>query len=270
MLKIKRLPLSTVLFILIPTLVAIIAFFKLSPANDKTVYAKIKVSQGLWWAATKEPSLWLEDALQVGDKELGFLGEPIAKIEDVTVYEVLDKPEEDRVSIYFVAKLKTSFNKTEKKYSFKRSSLVIGSPIEIETNRTLITGTVLEISEEPFNNNYQDKIVIIIKENAYPWEYNAIKTGDTYSDGKDVVFEVISKKILGPSSFYKGDIYSNVSPNTLDPTLRITVTAKIKVKEKNGKFLWGEEKIVKPGSPLPISTTNFDFQDFYISAVNDL
>lgn len=269
MIKIKRLPFSTVLFIIIPLLVAIIAFFKLSSTNDKTVYVKIKVSQGLWWAATKEPSLWLDSALEVGDKELGLLGKPVAEIEDVRVYEVLDKPEEDRISIYFVAKLKASFDKTEGKYSFKRSSLVIGSPIEIETNRALITGSVLEISEEPLKDDYQEKLVSIIKENAYTWEYNAIKVGDSYSDGKDVVFEVLNKKILGSSSFYKVDIYSNISPNTLNPTLRVSVTAKIKVKEKNGKLLWGEEKIIKPGSPLPISTSSFDFQDFYISAVND-
>lgn len=274
MIKIKKLKISflNLIFIAIPTLALIFALTKVATNTDRPVYVKIKVSQGLWWASTQKPGAWFADSIQKGDEEYGLLGTPQARILDVRFYEVYEaRYYESRGNIYLTTEILAGYNKRTKKYSFKRSNLVVGSPIEIETPKALISGTVLALSESPFEEKYVEKTITLFKNNAFPWEYDAINVGDKYFDGEDAVFVITNKYLSGTSYSVTGGVLGNITSESGYPTYfsskKISVTAKIKVKETPGGLLYGEEKILKPGDIFPFTTQNFQFQDFYIQSI---
>ena len=53
--------------------VGIISFYKLFVKKENFVYARVKMSQGLWWASTQRPPSWLAFSLRPGmvEKEIG-------------------------------------------------------------------------------------------------------------------------------------------------------------------------------------------------------
>ncbi|HJX59393.1 hypothetical protein A2V61_00625 [Candidatus Woesebacteria bacterium RBG_19FT_COMBO_47_8] len=263
----KALPLLLVFLVLIPALIVLFALLKLAKPNNRVVYIKMQVSQGLWWSVTSRPDAYFLRAIAKDDTEYSLLGQPVAQIASVRYYPSFDKTRPDnKYDIFLTVKLSASYNDKSQKYSFKRSSLVVGTPIEIETNKTLITGTIMEISKEPFNDEYVEKTVYLTKKYAYPWEYDAIKIGDKYFDGENVVFEVVSKNQKA-TSVIENDYYGNFNAGTLDSVRYISVKAKIKALKRDGAFYFGELKLLNSGSFLEIWTPNFNFQDFVIGSI---
>jgi len=271
--KKRKLPWLTLLFILIPVLIAIFAVFKLVNTNETTVYAKIKIAQGYWWAATKDPNIWIADNVKKGDQEIGFFNQPVAEIEDVRYYPSYpETPGETRYAVTLTAKLKAGYNNSNKRYSFKRADLTVGSPIEIDTSKTLITGVVTELSDHPFEDNYVEKEVTLTKDDAYIWKYDRIKVGTKYFDGTDNVLEIVGKRILGSTTSYSNTVYNSslyqkFSQSAVDKKYKIAVDAKIKVLQKGDKLVYGNEKVVQEGAEFPISEADSQVQDFYITAI---
>lgn len=249
------------LFLGILAITATFIVLKILTPKENFVYAKVKVAQGLWWASTQKPSYWFAKAIKEGDSERDLLGRTIAQVTEVRYYPDI----EDKYNIYLSLKLASSGKGG--KYSFKNSPLSIGSPIELDLNRSLVTGTVIDTSSNPFDEKYVDKKVLLRKIPASRWEFNAIKAGDEFSDGKDVVFKVISKNVLGYSNVSKtlGKDRYLVLPT--GSTLEISVLASIKLKYEDGFYFFGEEKAVRPGATFSVSTPNFDFRDFEVASL---
>ncbi len=266
--KKKTIPIIVFPFIIISTLTIVFAFLKLTASNTQYIYVKVKVSQGFWWAATVKPNLWIAKSIKKGDSEYNLLGQPIAEVLEVRHYPYFpeNQPYENKYNIYFTLKIGVDYNKRTQKVIFKRSTLSVGSPIELDFPSTQITGTVIELSSKPFEDKYIEKVAYLTKRFALPWEFDAIKIGDTYFDGEDVVFKVLSKTRRN-TTVISMDSYGNISPNNLEPNNYITVKAIVRAKSKNGQLFFGEEKVLNPGSPLAISTPNFRFENFVISKI---
>lgn len=267
-----KLPLTTILFIVIPIIVVVVAIFKLANTNEKTVYARIKIAQGYWWASTKDPAYWIPRSIKKGDKEYGFFNQPIAEIEEVRYYPG-DKqsPEETNYNVILIAKLQASYNKSNKTYTFKRADLTVGSPVEIDTSKTLITGVVMQISDTPLQDNYIEKTVTLTKYEAYFWEYSNINIGDTYFDGVDKVFEITGKNLAGSSSYFTRTTYNSngvqkIIDSATDKKYRIILQAKIKVIDEDGRFLYGE-KVVQKSSEFSLSTADSQIKEYFITSL---
>ena len=95
--------------------------------TDNTyVYAKIKVSQGLWWANTARPSLWIANSIKKGDKEQGLGGNPLVEVQTVRYYPISSQNaiyQEPQYDVYLTVKMKVQYNKNTDSYSFKRELL---------------------------------------------------------------------------------------------------------------------------------------------------
>ncbi len=255
------------IFIGIIFFVSIIATYKLAFSKPTYIYAKVKLGQGLWWANTNDPSIWLVKSIKKGDIEKDFLGRPIAEILNVRYYPVF---ESNQFTTYLTIKLKVSVNKKEKKYSFKRATIGVGSPIDFEFSGIQTSGTVTAISENNIEDKLADKIVYLTKRYAYPWEFDAIKIGDSYFDGETTVFEILEKQLKETDQILPVERYGQA--NVVDPSLPesrryIFVKAKIKVKEENNQYIYGESQIVTPGKSLSISTKQFNFRDFIVAGI---
>lgn len=250
------------IFLLCILFVGFVSLYKLFVVKPYYIYAKVKVGQGLWWASTLKPSIWMATNIKQGDFEKDLTGKNIAEVIKVNYYPWRVA---DQFDVYLTLKLKVTPNKKTKKYNFKRSSIGIGSPIELDLSSVQVNGTITDLSEDELTDKYIDKTVILTKKYAYPWEYDAIKIGDKYNNGENNVFEVLDKKSSDTSVLYSDQ--TGITSSSSDQRKYINVKAQIKVKEKNGQYIFGEEQIIQAGRPIIISTPNFSFNEFYIGSV---
>ncbi|MBI5122625.1 hypothetical protein HZA75_02080 [Candidatus Roizmanbacteria bacterium] len=243
--------------------VAVVSVYKLFFTKPTYVYTKVKVSQGLWWAATQKPSIWFVKAIKKGDAETDLVGKPVAEILSVHYYPWYGS---DQFDVYLTLKLKVSKNKKTGKYNFKRSTIGVASPIDLEFPSVQFSGTITDINDRPFKDAYIEKTITLTKKNAYPWEYDVIQVGDKYFDGDQMTFEVLDKKSTD-ITVQSPDFYGNNSDSTLDLKKYIIVKVKIKVNIIDNQLFFGPEQKIVLGKTLNISTNNFTFNDYTISKV---
>jgi hypothetical protein len=240
--------------------VALVSFYKLFVKQENFVYARVKVSQGLWWASTQRPPQWLAAALNESMVEKDLTGKPKAKILSMRSYPYYTTGYE----VYLTLKLKVSGKLKTGTVNFNRSTLAVGSPIELAFPKAEITGTVIEMSDKPIKDKLVWKEITLIKSNAYQWEYDAIEIGDVYNDGQEKVFEVLDKQINDNPSYYLG---SNLGAVYSEPRYIITVKAKIKARQSFSDLIYGAEQELKIGKTINLSTQNFYFQDFRLAGI---
>jgi hypothetical protein len=242
--------------------VALVSIYKLFFVKPTYVYAKIKVGQGLWWASTQKPSIWFVKNFKKGDQEIDLTGKPIAEILSVRYYPWWGSNQYD---VYLIMKLKVK-KMSSGKYNFKRSAIGVGAPVDFEFPKVQFSGTIIELSEKPIKEKLTIKNITVVKKWAYPWEAETVVIGDKYFDGEEIVFEIIDKKIEDSQEVYNlSGIYYPVES---ERKKHITIKGRIKVSEKNGKFVFGEEQIIAPGKTINIATQNFQFQDYLVTKVD--
>jgi hypothetical protein len=264
----KSAPLMFVLFVIGFTL--LVSFFKASFAPEEKMYVKVKLSQGFWWASSTKPDAWFIAGIKEGEAETDVLGNEIAKVVKVTHYPYIpmDRGFEDKYDIYITVELAAKYQGDTKEPVFKRSAISIGSPIELSFPSSQISGTIIDLSQTPFDENLVEKRITLTKRFAYPWEFQAISVGDTYNDGDTDVFRVLTKSqrrtsVLTPNSF------GYLGTNTYEETSYITVEALVKAKEKNGQLIFGEDKILTNGNTLSVVTNNLVYDGYVVSSIKD-
>src|SRR3989344_7901728 len=104
------------LFVLIVVLVGLVSVFKLATSENEYVYARIKVSQGLWWAATQRPNLWYVRGITKGLKDT-VDDTPNAEIISVRYYPFWNS---DTYDVFVIAKLAVTKNKKTDEYIYDR------------------------------------------------------------------------------------------------------------------------------------------------------
>jgi len=250
--------------------VGIVSFYKLFVKSENFVYARVKVSQGLWWASTQRPPQWLASALREGMVEKDLTGNPKAKILSVRSYPYYSTSQYD---IYLHLRLKVSGRLKTGTVNFNRSTLAVGSPIELSFSKAEVTGTVMQMSNKPIKEKLVWQEVTLVKNNGYQWEYDAIAVGDSYHDGQEKVFEVLDKQLTLNSSFgfeaYGTSAERSLISSQTQPRYLITVKAKIKTSQPSFSIpVYGFEQEVRTGKPFNLSTRRFYFQDYQLIQVS--
>ncbi len=244
--------------------VGVVSVYKLFFTRPVFVYVKVKMGQGLWWASTAKPAIWFVEALKKDDVETSLTGSPIAQIQSIRYYPWYGTT--NQYDIYLTLKLKVNGNPKTGKYNFKRSTIGVGSPIDLEFPSTQVSGTVTELNIAPFAEKYVTKIIFLTKKTAYPWEFDAIQIGDKYFDGQENVVEILDKK-SADINVQSTDLFANNTSSTLEPKKYIQVKTKIKLQQKNNQLIFGEEQVITPGKTINISTSGFTFQDYVVGGV---
>lgn len=247
--------------------VGIVSIYKLFFVKPTYVYVKVKVGQGLWWASTQKPSMWYIEAFkkikETQEQEKELTGKLQSEILEIRYYPWWGSNQYD---VYLLMKLKVTKMGKVGKYNFKRSAIGVGSPVDFEFPSLQFSGTVIDISEKPIKEKYEEKTIILTKRNANPWEYDSIIIGDFYFDGKEKVFEVLEKTAKDTQTL-TSDIFGNYPETTPELRRYIFVKAKIKVRKKDGNLIFAEEQIIAPGKTINIATNNFQFSDFMVTKV---
>ncbi|MFZ2026541.1 MAG: hypothetical protein WAV30_04620 [Microgenomates group bacterium] len=257
------------IFVMFLTFIGIATVYKYT-STKQTIYVKFKVSQGTWWANTQKPSIWFVKGIEQAQESKDLAGQAVATVLDVVYYPyilsaVTGQAATGQYDIYVTAKLKVTVLGKKGMYNFNRGTIGIGSPIYLEFPNVQFSGTVIALSESPFNERYVKKTVYLTKRAPLPWEYDQIEIGDSQTNGKQTVFEIVDKsyngEIAGTSALDQGWLI-NTNINLF------TVKANILVKEVNGQYIFGEEEVIAPSRYLiGVSTKKFTFTDYYITMV---
>ncbi len=162
----------------------LVVFFVLSVSIYRTyiikptyIYVKVKIGQGLWWASTIRPSNWFIQGLKKGMKEKDNTGKDLAEILSIRYYPWNGYNQYD---IYLTLRLKVSGSRTTNMYSFNRSTIGVGSPIDLAFPEAQFSGTIITLRRDPFMEKYEEKTVYFFNRDSLPFEYEAIKIGDYY------------------------------------------------------------------------------------------
>lgn len=261
------------IFFLIVIVVAFVIFFSVSKVflvEPKYIYVRVKVGQGFWWASTAKPTIWFANSIKKGEKQFDLLGKPTAEIEEVRYYPTWGTGQYD---VFIKLKLKASYNSRSQTYSFSRSTISIGSPIEIQFPSTFITGTVIALSNFPIEDEYVEKIIYLVYQEGYrkdfPYRYDNIKIGDKYFDGSEEVFKVEDKSLENNILSIENNLTAQVFERMVETTQNIIVKAKVKLKNKNGELFYGEDYKVSNNTSVPFSTKDYFFENFVVRKIED-
>lgn len=242
--------------------VAVVSVYKLFLTKPTYVYAKVKVSQGLWWAQTQKPSIWFLKAIKKGDAETDLIGKPVAEILSVRYYPWYGS---DQFDVYLTLKLKVSKNKKTGKYNFKRSTIGVASPIDLEFPSVQFSGTIIDIGDQPFKDVFIEKTIYLVKKWVFPWEAEVNNIGETYFDGEEIVFTILDKQVIeAKEAENTSGIYYSVES---ERKKNITIKAKIKLRQVKDQLFFGPEQKITLGRTMNISTNSFTFNDYTISKV---
>ena len=232
------------------------------------VYVKVKVGQGLWWVSTARSPIWLVDSIKKGDVARSLTGQTTAEILSKRYYRWYSS---DQFDIYVALKLKAGYNRKTGAYSFNRSVLSVGSPIDIQFPRVDITGTVINISKTPFKDEYVEKIIYLVYQGGYykdfPYRYDNIKIGDTYFDGQDKVFEIIDKSLEKNIWNVANNLTAQLFERDVETTQNIVVKAKVILKKKGNALYYGEDYKIIDNVYIPFATDNYFFENFAIRKI---
>lgn len=152
------------------------------------------------------------------------------------------------------------------KYNFKRSTIGVGSPIDLEFSTVQFSGTIIQLSTKPIQDHYVKRTVILEKKNAFPWEYDAIQIGDRYFNGKTNTLEIVSKQATDTYTI-TSDAYGNclVGNNELRRYIRVKVT--LQGQMVNNQFVYAEDQVVIPGRDMTFGASNFVLNNYTIVVV---
>lgn len=259
---------SNYLFLIIGLAILTVGFYsftKLIVSPSNYIYVKVKLGQGFWWANTQRPSLLQVNAISDGDISYSALGKPSAEVIGKRYYRYYGG---DGFDVYLTLKINAVYNSKTGGYTFNRSSLAVGSPIELSFPTQEITGSVIAISSKPFTEKLIEKKVTIVKKNANAWEMDSIKVGDSFFDGENKVFEVISSRIeRNPSPINVSNSVGVGGQPLVESGDIIFVELKILAKEISGQLVIGEDQVLTIGRVLNISTKNFIFDNYVVLSI---
>lgn len=250
--------------------VVAVAGYRLIQPQTKTIYVKVKVGQGYWWANTNRAPEWFVSSLKKGEVESSLLGKGRAQIVSIRSYPAAVPNQKD---VYITIKMEASYNKYSKSYSYKRSNISVSSPIELDFPSTRVTGTIIAVSTTPFREKILEKTVTLVNKGGYQEDFqylfNGIRIGDSFFDGEEKVFEVLSKRLedrdFGAIVEQGGGDYFIGSSERLK---NIVITARMKVRQEGEKLYFGEEQKLIVNSYVPLSTDSYYFEGFVVREIN--
>lgn len=254
----------TIFFIVCAGLVGLVVFYKLFIVKPTYIYVKVKVGQGLWWANTQKPSIWFLKAIQQAKEQKDLTGKPIAMIHTISYYPYYGSNQYD---IYVTLRLKVSRGGgSNKTYLFNREAIGVGSAIDLEFSNVQFSGSIIDLSEKPIIDTYVEKKVYLTKKYAYPWEYDEIHIGDSFTNGKKTIFQILDKAKGKTNEIFVNDNGKLLSTET-ETYQYIIIKALMRVKVVDGQLLYAEEVIISPGRGVGIITNQSTLNDYFISKV---
>lgn len=237
------------LFALVIGFISLVSAYRLFFAKPNHIYVKVKLGQGYWWAATNNPSAWFINSIKKGEKQYDTVGKEVAEILSLRYYPRfstgVNAQFNDQYDTYLTLKLKVSGN-NKFGYSFQRSKIAVGSPIDFDFPSAQFSGTIIQLSLKPIIEKPIEKTVYLTKKSSDPGEFESIQIGYNYFDGENEVIKITDKYFDGSS---------------------ITVKALFRLEEKNDQLVLGEEEIIAKNKVMGFIVSDLLLYNFTVEKI---
>lgn len=261
------------ILILVIFSVVFIAVLRTVLSKPTYVYVRVKLGQGYWWASTVRPSMWYSNSLKKGDVATDLINKPTASVIEVRRYPVsaINAFGGMQYETYILLKLKSQYNKNTGLYSFNRSTLSIGSPIEVQFPNADITGTIIEFSRNPIKKKYVDKIIYLVNQGGYnkdfPYRFDNLEIGDKYFDGEDTVLEILDKQLEKSILSIQNNTNAQIFEREIETTQNIVAKVRVKVEESKDGYFYGIDYKIMQNLYVPFATNNSFFEGFIVRKI---
>lgn len=243
--------------------VGVIAAYKLFVKKPTYIYTKIKVGQGYWWASTQRPNIWYVKAIQKAAEEKDISGKVIAKVLNVAFYPVYGSSQFD---IYVTTKLMVTGAVGGRGYNFKRESIAVGSPIDLQFPTVQFSGTITALDEKPIQTKTVEKTMYLTKKYSYPWEYDEIQIGDYFFNNNEKTLEILDKA-KGETNEVILDDQGKLSTTETETYNYIVIKLKVRAQEVNDNLIYAEEILLSPMRGFDFITNKYIFNGFTINKI---
>ena len=144
---------------------------------------------------------WVVEKLRKGDEIVDRSGKIVARINDITV----KKTGNDILyNLEFDVDLLTDRTYIGGKIAYNKKQILVGSTIDLETNMTLVRGSVSRIGSEP-KRELVKKNVRVLLEHREQWIADALFVGEQERDSDgNVLAQITNKRVLPSEETYLG------------------------------------------------------------------
>lgn len=242
----------TILGLLFVTITIGLYFFR----RSTYVEVEIFLSHDNVFFSDSTPPYWYPEQIEVGAEEKDELGRSVARITAIKAYE----GGRNAVDTYVRAEIRTVYNKQNKQYSFRGKPVLVGSPIVISPDKTMIKGIIVNVASQTFPDRE-----VIVETRLRDWNYpqldvlgvdpilgQAIDIGNVVRDlDNNMIAEVVDKQTLA------GKRITNTAAGTPllvnDPYFQdIRLKIKLRARISDGTPYFMNKYKVKVGNEIPL------------------
>lgn len=232
------------LFVIISALLIIFIFVKkyFSTNNTSEVYVKLKINSVI----NNQKNDWLLPHLKKL-KERSLADPEIVKFYNYPYNQEYLGTDTYQENIYLIVKIRP-LKLINNSYVYQRNPLIINSFFDLNIGNVQINALVMDISNQPFEENTVDKYIYLIKDNSSLKEYNAIQLNSKYFNGETNVFEILDK-------------------NYQEATKTIDIKGRIKLKQSDNNYIFGEEEKVLINKRMNIATNDINLNSYLVTGL---
>ncbi len=257
--KIKKLKLFDwvlIVFGLVTLVTFVILFFR----KSTYITATVSVGEDSVIYGSLGPSTWFANAFHKGQKEKDGLGRVQSEV--LSVYSYDTSP--NHKTVYLDVRLNSVYNRATDTYTYKGTSVLIGSTVKLNLDKIYAEGLITEVQGFPTHSKKQTiKIEAQIREEnpTYPgtagtksYLADAIKIGDTIKDNSgSTLIKILDKKVVPAQitiTTSDGRALSAIDPIKKDVTLTLEVLAE----NVEGKYYFLNNIPILIDQAIPLNT----------------
>jgi hypothetical protein len=215
-------------FLAILFVVGISFYFLYFKRADNMIYVDVFSPSPEWTEDSYPVSRWQASALKKGEAQYNSFGQKIAEVIDV-----YRTPWNGGKQEYMFAtlKIKATYNKNMKTYSFNGNPLLFGTNFLLEANNSSLEGKIINIYKTPEEKNAnfkQKKILLTVKYRSQePWiAEKLLKKTELRDSSQKLMFSIVDVKISLAKEFYpnwQGQMMTSIHPEKKDIIVKIEI-----------------------------------------------
>jgi hypothetical protein len=247
-------------FFIIFLLVSLVSLFKYINKTPDYFYAKVLVKK-----AAKDnpyPDFNYTKLIKKDDKIKDFMGNTEVEVLSVRYYYNNSGDNLNTYKIFLYLKIKKDNNK-QTDFIYHKTKIKVGKIIDLDFDKVTVAGEILKIDNKPIQEKYVERIITLWRYEGQsqnnPNVFENIKIGESYFDGEDKVFVVLSKELVDLQMTGANASYFHQRGNMK----HILITAKVKLLEEGDLLFFPDGQPVRFRQGLNIFTDHNLF-DWYL------
>lgn len=215
-------------FLAIIFISAISFYFLFFKRGDNMIYVDVFSPSPEWTEDSYPLSRWQTGALKKGDAQYNSFGQKIAEVMDVYRTPWNGGKQE---YMFVTLRLKATYNKNVKTYSFNGNPLLFGNDFLLEANNASLEGKVINIYKTVEEKNskitYKKALVTVKYRYQEPWvAEKLLNKNELYDSSGQLMFKILDLKIVPAREFnsnWQGQVVASNNPERKDILMKIEV-----------------------------------------------